>query len=286
MDQLLDLDLSLSHTAKITYQTCHRKYYLRYLKRLKKVGLSKPLRMGSAFSLALEHWDASKVVEWYEEYFATSQGEGHLANALEKDIVWLMADGYMSTYEQHERERELKPIEFGHGTFVGYIDGVIDRYTLVEDKLKGMWTANDVTALDIDDQITGYIYAYCREAGIPPDMVVVKYRVTRKPGLRQKKTEHESEFFARIQQDLIERPDHYFIEVEQRRTQKQLDDWVNDMMGTAFHLGHSVTSGEWPRSTGACKQFGGLCDMWDICTARDDTELEGVINDLYEIRER
>ena len=176
----------------------------------------------------------------------------------------------------------------GEAEFRGFIDGRIDQITLVEDKTKSQWTDLDVEMLKLDDQTIGYVALYSLNAGIDPCSVVVKYRPTRKPALRQgketktKAAESDTDFLIRIEQDIVARPDHYFNEEDVRVTDDMIIDWWKSARGTAQLMSHSKANDIWPRNTGACKQFGSMCEMWKICSARNELELSAVLDDYKE----
>lgn len=290
-NQSPEVRLSVSHSAKKTYLTCPQKYYLKYGHCLEPTHLSKPLRMGSAFSLALEMWSEDAAEEWYEGYW-TDLPEARFYQEVEQKIVTIMARHYMLRYDKHERELEIPEHMIGEGRYAGFIDGRIDPTTLVEDKFKGQWTEKDVEMLKLDDQTIGYVAMYSLNAGVDPASIVVKYRPTRRPGLRQgketktKPAESDTDFLIRIEQDVIARPEHYFYEEDVRVTDDMIIDWWESTRGTAQLMAHSKANDIWPRNTGACQQYGGFCEMWKICSARGELELSAVLDDYKTTGER
>lgn len=240
--------------------------------------------MGSAFSDGLEEWTTDAVGKWYRQYWNKNEGEMYKGQTLERDIVKLLARYYMQVYEQHEREIEIPKQLIGMCSFSGYIDGRIDHTTLVEDKLKNQWTAKDIEALRMDDQVIGYVAMYCKMNDLQPEDVKVLYRVTRKPALRRAKNETEVDYLIRIEQDIIKRMDWYFNEHEVNVTSEQVDEWWEDNMTIAHTLNSYRSKERWPKNTKSCKEYGRLCDMWELCTARTEVELDAAL-DGYKIRE-
>ena len=274
--------LSISHTAKSTYLACPRRYWLKYSKRLEPKLEPKPLRMGSAFSRALEVWNVSGAVAWYDEYWTEHPAEKFAGQTLERDIVVLMARLYMEQYKDHKRELRVPDRDIGGCNFSGYIDGELASGVIVEDKFKGQWTATDIEALKQDDQSLGYVDSYSRILGCRPSEVVVEYRVTRKPGLRQRKDETDSEFLTRIEQDVRARPDHYFMVESIEFTDAQVREWLEDTEEVAAMIVTSDNAGSWPKNRASCKSFGGLCPYWRICSATSEDEVEGALVNFTE----
>lgn len=204
---------------------------------------------------------------------------------LEPGIVEILASKYLEIYPQREAaEIEVGPIRFGDFTFTGFIDGLHDPLTLIEDKLKSQWSDNDIDTLQHDDQVMGYVYAYWMKTGCNPEDVVVKYRVTRKPLLRQKKGETDTVFLQRIKTDVDAHPEKYFKEYELSFTKEQIDDWVNNHAMVAKMISICVENDMWPKNTSACIQFFSKCEMYELCHAKSDEEAMSAL-DNYEIKE-
>ncbi len=72
-------------------------------------------------------------------------------------------------------------------------------------------------------QVMLYLTALYERSGDKPAGVL--YNVVRRPGLRQKKNESLREFSDRILEDVVGRPDHYFIRWDMTITQGELANW-------------------------------------------------------------
>lgn len=279
--------LSISHTAKTTFQRCEREYFLKYIAKLTPVETAKPLRMGSAFSDALEDWDEAAVDSWYEQYYDAVPGS-QFKMGNEPDVVRIMAESYIARYVRHERELEIPAHEIGICSFRGFIDGRLDSGVLIEDKLKGMWMPADETALLKDDQVTGYVSMYANMTGSDPDDLEMEYRVTKKPQLRQKKTETEAEFLVRLRDTVLSEPEKYHLSFPLTRSLSDVSEWWENTRLVADRieaLSGKTDEKDWATNFSACKRYGSLCDMWNICSARDSLELEAVLGDQYKIKE-
>lgn len=286
--------LSISHTAKTIFQRCNKEYWFTYVAGLQRRGeTAKPLRMGSAFSDALEEWDTGAVDHWYEQYF-DDHPDARFQLGAEAGITRVMAAAYMDTYEQHEREWEIPEQIIGACSFKGYIDGVVEPGVLVEDKFKTMWTPSNELVLGSDDQVTGYVAMYSMHTGIDPSDVTVMYRVTKKPGLKQyKKTktrpagESEGEYLARVAADVAANPDKYFIEIPTTRTEDDVVGWWKTTRKVARQIEAEVDKGDdegWPENRSACVRFNSVCEFYDLCNARTEDEIDVAMMD-YEVRE-
>jgi hypothetical protein len=279
------MDLSISHTAKTTFMQCPRKYWYRYTKRLEQKLTPKPFRMGSAFSRGLEEWSPSAALDWYEDYWTEHPAERFAGQKLESQVVRLMVEAYRVRYDPTDREIELNEITIGHGTFRGYIDGVKSSLVLIEDKFKSQWTPADEAALELDDQLAGYAHAYAAQYDCDIDDLLVQYRVTRKPALRQRKDEMDEAFLARIRADVFSRMDHYFKEIPVPMSKQNVDVWLEDTGFTSMLMHQCETFNQWPMNRSSCKSYGSLCSFFALCSARDELEAEAVLQDNYIVRE-
>lgn len=275
---------SLSYTKKSTFLKCPRLYYYQYELGLEPRDLPKPLRMGSAFSLALEHNNPLKVVEYYKDHYFSHEGYSSDSMLYEEAVVYALASQYINKYKHEEelvkRELEFKPIEFSAGyIFRGYIDGWLDkREILIENKLKSFFTDTDVEHLQIDDQITGYVAAMSKQLDIDPESILVDYRVTIKPALRKKKGESVYDFKTRTIADIRSRPDHYQRSFPTTRTKDQVDEWLRESNQSAMMIDEATSKKFWPKNTSSCKIFN-LCEFFPLCSAKTEAEVEGVLGE-------
>lgn len=278
---------SISHTAKSSFMLCQRKYWLRYMHRLEPMHTSKPLRMGSAFSKGLEMNSPDGSEDWYKSYWESHPGD-RFSQRIECRIVCIMVDAYLNHYRDTnlQREVELEGYEFDGIPMPGRIDGVLASGKLVEDKFKGRWTDTDAAALKQDDQLLGYVWDRMMTLGCRAEDVPIEYRVTRKPGLRRKKDETEAAFLLRIEQDVRDRPDHYFITEFVSFTDAQVDDWFYDQRAVSVQMHVVKAGGKWPKNRTACKQFNSLCEFFPICSAKDSNETGAALTHFKERENR
>lgn len=280
------MDLSISHTAKTTYMTCPRKYFYSYIEGVVPKGTPAPLRMGSVFSSALEYWDEWMVTKAYTDLIFNEDNPYQRQKLChERDVVITLVRQYMAKYPRHDREYEIPEILIGECSFKGFIDGRLDDLTLVENKLLSQWPQSREDALPLNDQVVGYVAAYSKIMDVPADQIRVRYHVTRKPGLRQRKDEDFITFTARCVEDILKREDHYQIDVPVQVTQATVDEWWEDTNDVARAMVASASTGVWPKNTGACTLYGTLCEYWNLCSANGEEEFSKAMID-YEGKKR
>lgn len=96
---------------------------------------------------------------------------------------------------------------------------------LMENKTKSRIDAEGLTSVlsSMDLQTMLYCLAIRKEYGETPEGVL--YNVIKKPGLRQKIGETTEEYLARIQQDVEDKPNDYFMRWHVAIREKDLLDW-------------------------------------------------------------
>ena len=160
-----------------------------------------------------------------KEYIdATSQGKD-IINYAFREVQVLFVE-YMKYWNSDffgktkkdwvEVEGEFK-VRVAGGLFRGKRDGVyrdaLDKNLhLFETKTKARWNTETIMMLlPIEFQVLTYILAYYLEHGV--FLKGVLYNIVRRPQLRQKVSESDMDFLARIQVDIRKRKEHYFERV-------------------------------------------------------------------------
>ena len=173
---------------------------------------AKALRMGGAFSDALEHRNPNAVLD----YYVNNVNDRYIPNiGVEISMVRALADTYISNIDDPtvRREVEFGPFQLGHGYHeLGYFDGIKhleDGILLVENKLKTWMRDTDVEALAIDPQVSAYVHAIHLKYGMAYDKIKVEYHVSLKPALRQRKDESVANFATRVSEEVYENPLKY-----------------------------------------------------------------------------
>jgi len=136
---------------------------------------------------------------------------------------------------------------------------------LLETKTKSRIMAGMDSALAFDPQNLLYLQAKEQEVGEP--IIGVLYNVIRQPSLRQKAKESTGQFFARIVEDIKERPEHYFMRYELRYTKKTRKRFADELVEKLedfkyWQMGDSPTY----RSECNCTR-GWSCEYLELCAS-------------------
>lgn len=170
------------------YKECRRKYFISYVKGLVPVETSAALEIGLAFHDYLERViveDGKARIEPYDVPSAMAQ-------------VW-----QKSVYPRFQFDAQAveKPFDYqiGKHTIVGRYDALSEQGTPVEHKTTSLSTIEFMNRLFLDEQAK----TYCLAAGKD----VILYDIMKKPTIRQKKDETETEFAERCVRWYDENPD-------------------------------------------------------------------------------
>lgn len=129
-------------------------------------------------------------------------------------------------------------------------------------------TSEDVTPgsiywrkLNLDGQCSGYLAA-------EPDAVGVIFDVIRKTALRPtgKGSETEDSYTKRIVNDIADDPDRYFQRGIITRTEQELVEYEQDMVGTAAMIQWARKHNVWPRQVSSCTNWNRVCEFFATCS--------------------
>lgn len=271
-------------------KNCPMAEHLRYTKQLVSKFRKPSLDIGTAVHKGLETGSVEEALKALPEVFASTQAEADKAET-NKVLVEAMLLGYFSKYKPFDPEKTQNEIKFeipiinpktkaasksfclqGKVDALTMIDG---QYWLVEYKTAGQITGNYFERLEIDDQITSYIYALQRTLNI--QIVGVIYRVIKKPHIKQTQKETLSKYHERLINDYQERPEFYYFEGKFYRSQEDLAKFEKDLWYFTQQLLYEKRQGINTRNASRCVDFG-TCTYFPICTNQEDAEL------LFEIK--
>lgn len=282
---------SLSHTAATTFQTCNRKYQYGYEWGLERKERKGNRQRGIAFALGLEHWNEGAIHEFYDSVLATADRNGVDAITQERDVVVLLAKGYMRKYEKPALTEvpftSIIPGPDGEASPFwnrGYLDAVDIRdgkHIVVENKLFSMWMHANELALAIDPQVTRYLDAARNILGW--DTPHVEYRVTKWPTIRLTKKETWDEYLGRVQEgidlDLSEGTGKHYLSFKCFRTDNQLQDFRESLGQLTKLVQYQHRQRFFPVNPGhACAMYGG-CDFLPLCTDQPEAA------ELYQVKQ-
>lgn len=282
---------SFSHTRRMTVQQCPRKYYLRYEAGIEPKYLPKPLRMGSAYSDALEHRDPEVAREYYRKLLIDYPHEMFESLREEAIIVSALATTYLALYagEQDKwlREYPFGPLQLpGNQADNGFFDGVWSDGNvihLLENKCKSRFMPSDEVALEWDPQVTGYVAALVAITGVPAEKIAVTYDVAIKPALRQTQKEDREGFLRRLESDIIERGAKQHKRFHLSRTTDQITEFNEDLDNLAQGMADLRAKERWAKHLFACSNYGG-CEYIKLCHS-PDSDAGDIINAHYNIKE-
>lgn len=277
----------VSHSALGTFLACQQKYGWSYDRRLEPAVTAAPLQLGRAFAHALEHADPHAGEELILadalELAQRAEGDPWLVAPNLDDvrvhatIVSSAARAYLDRYGAHQQTREVEmrvrirnPHAGGRYSLthdlLGRVDALADDgLEIIEDKLLGQVPAPGVLTqkLRLDRQVTIGCYLHWRVTGQLVQRV--RYRITRKPSIRQRQTESLDAFLDRIAADYAERPDFYLLE---ESVDREADDFLRfeqELWTWVEQIREARRTGVWPRNTGACYDHGG-CAFLALCS--------------------
>jgi hypothetical protein len=270
----------ISHSALSTFLACHRRYELHYLEGLRLISTPKPLTLGRAFQLAIEHQDPLRGGEAILVATVASQ-EDYDRLRVDAAIVMAAAKLYLSKWPASQQElREyayrvrLRNPATGHysTTFdlVGFADGLVDCggwLELIENKLTSGITALNVRRVPLDRQVALARYGLWRATG--KEVRRTRYRWIRKPSIKQRQNESVDAFIERLSADYEERPDFYSVEEQSFNDPADMLRVEAELWSWAQQLRDARRRGFWDRNTSHCHDYGG-CQFIPVCAGEED----------------
>lgn len=153
----------------------------------------------------------------------------------------------------------------------GKIDGVYKIGTSLwqlETKTKG--TIDERQLMDklaFDLQNFFYLLNSKLLYGVRPAGVL--YNVVRRPGLRKNAKETTQQFMDRIDKDIADRPDWYFMRWEVAISKSDFDNWQEEFDRMLIRLVSTVHNKEYFRNSTACNSNYGMCPYLGLCSRGD-----------------
>jgi hypothetical protein len=136
-----------------------------------------------------------------------------------------------------------------------------------------------------DPQVSTYLSG-ARAAGFEVESCV--YDVVRKPALKplratpvesrrytkkgildvrqREQDETPDEYYARIIEDIAEKPEKYFARGPLVRLEHDEREHAADVWQTAWFIREAENAQRFPRSPNACERFGSFCEFFDVCS--------------------
>lgn len=218
------------------FRKCRRKFFWKYIMRLRTKYRASALMIGAAFHDTLGIWykgsriDMGKIADQRAKQLdAEASKNSQYFDQDDYDKLTTMIEtfggmlrGYAAVYSKDRNDWNIErksieqkfSIDMGDFDFMGKIDLVFARKTnaktrtICEHKTTSQIRGSYIDRLPLDTQIRGYTFGAKRGLGYP--ITEVLYDVVKKCKLRRKSNESISGFCLRIAQDYIDRPEFYF----------------------------------------------------------------------------
>ena len=286
---------ALTNSRIVQYKTCRKAFYYRNILHLKPRFETQDRSIGTAIHKGLETGSIDDALAAFSDTFPSDQTE---ADTLEtnKVVVRAMLEGYFARFgvgfdaEEYlsETQFEIDIINPATGAksksfrLAGKADGLVKlngRWWLVEYKTAGQVGKSYIDKLNLDAQITTYVYALQRALNITIAGVI--YRILRKPTIRQTKKETLFQYFDRLIADYKERPEFYFFEERLYRSQDDLAEFEVELWDLTQDLLKCRRDGLWYKNTSRCSDWSG-CSYMPFCLQTPDAESLFVTREINE----
>lgn len=237
------------------HSICPKRWDFRYLQKLSPRKRSVHLDFGSAIHHGLEaFYKRENVSEAVDTYIASTRERAErlgIPLAENTEMMLEMVHHYMGAYAKvYEGDFDLfnimtvEPVfEVKHpGAEWLKIGGKFDllvcekqtgNFLCWENKTVTTWD-EDINRLMLDFQISTYAWALSRMLSI--DCVEFVYNIIKKPSIRQRKNETESEYMARLASDLLDRKDFYFKRDRVLRSKREIELIEKDLLRHAIAI--------------------------------------------------
>lgn len=267
---------TLSHSSLNTQLACHQRYAYEYVDRIEPIQRPAGLRLGGAFSKALETGDPADGVAKLSAEASVFTQEDQDKLTVDCAVVTGAATLYLATYGRREKR------EFGYrvrlrnphtGAYSrtfdleGYADGLTDDWMLIEDKFVGKMDKVAIRRLPLDRQLALECYGIWRATG--QEITDVSYRFTRKPSIKQRKGETVAQFAERVEADYQDRPDFYLVEEPITRSATDLVRIEAELWQWAQQRRDASKAHIFPRNSSHCHDYGG-CPFLPLCVGDPD----------------
>lgn len=262
-----------SHSRITAFKRCPKLYQYKYIDKLHPLASeSSKLVLGKIVHKGIELRNNDELMDYIDELNLPISDENETIIVL----ALAMIDGYFDKFgiKEIKRSEFHFEIELGDEILQGYIDSIIeteDGYWVEEIKTAAQINKEYVDKLEFDDQISRY--AYVLKNNLLPDFKLdkpflgVKYRVLKKPQIRQKVNETIVQFRNRLVDKMSE--PGYIEEFIITRTDEQLEDCIQD---TIQDIKTIKSVDRYTKTLSACNMYG-RCPYMELCQGIDDAIL-------------
>lgn len=221
---------------------------LSYVEGWASEGGSDALNFGIAFHDCLEWIAAGKSVKSIQRYILSpmklrktkkfSRDELEAFDTLMR-VVKTVLRQYVGYWEDYDKDFNYIYQEYSfkvnHTTPSGMTIPLRGRWDAVYEQADGIWLMENKTKSRVDEEailaslpfdLQTMLYVHALQKHTGRDVAGILYNVIRRPLLRQKKNESPSEYLLRIEEDIVARPEHYFMRWKVDLVAQDVVDWV------------------------------------------------------------
>lgn len=270
------------------YQTCPYKQMLRYHMELVPISGRSTLVFGTAIHKGLETRDIDEAIKVLIKDYPKDQEEAD-AQDVASATVRALLECYFRIYppfEVHKPELKFEmPMLTGKQqkstilSIAGKLDDLVfedGRWWIVEYKTATRLDGSYFDRLYVDSQITMYMSAMMR-LGYNPAGVI--YRVIRKPSIRKGQKETIPAFIERLEADISERPEFYFMERKLYRSTEDIAEFETMLYNEAQQERKLWKAKTAYKHSVSCSMYG-ACEYLPLCMGEAGAEQA-----LYELRQ-
>ena len=263
-----------SHSRINTFKMCPKQYEYKYIQQLTPLGgNNNNLFLGGLLHKGVELKSISGLLNYIDELNTTPNEDTEtLIN-----LALTMTEAYFTKFGYNEIVHSEIPfmvdIEENIG-FRGIIDGLIEDdngYWLLEIKTASVINKEYIDKLKFNDQIERYLYGLqngeLENFKLDKPILGIKYRILKKPLIRQKQNESIMEFRNRLVDKLQE--DDYIVELELNRTPEEIDDAMKDLIQDIKSI---KCTERFTKTLSACTTYG-RCPYMELCCKEENAEL-------------
>lgn len=262
-----------SYSKISTYKLCPKKYEYSYLKNLRPlIDDNKNLFLGGLLHKGIELKDTNLLLNYIDNEAPTPTEESETLISLGLAMV----EGYFNRFGYYEKViNEIHfEIPLADGSYYhGYIDGLIEEdngYWLLEIKTASIIDKTYIDKLAFNEQIDNYFYAikngYLENIKLDKPLLGIKYRILKKPLIRQKQKESIMEFRKRLVEKMAD--PEYIIEKILYRTEEQTEQVINYINQDISNIKNTKI---FTKTLTACSTFG-RCPYMELCAGEPDAD--------------
>jgi len=258
---LWKLEDGLTYSSLTSWLECREQFSLKWIDGITPKKVSIPLEFGSVVHYALENQFKGeprevvhKITDHYRKYRQRT-----VKNSKEKDTLELilgLANVIFPHYCSYWREDDAKinwigreeKFQVKHSILFndnpreiilrGMRDGlyrVKDSFGIFETKTKSRIVDSQIVdQLHYDMQTMLYCFTTYLSTGEFPNQI--KYNIIRRPELYRRKSEDLRTYLRRTEEDIIARPDHYFMRYTVSLLQSEIESFVTETLNPILNL--------------------------------------------------